>query len=124
MCVSTCLFFLTPKLVFRVQQIACIVVQVGQNRATVLEHIAPRSYIVQTDRGTEIRRNRRDLIKTSEHAVIHPGVTPDITDTERDDEIQQLDPEPYALRTPDVQATVCRRSARMNRGPDRLIENM
>ena len=53
-----------------------------QNRATVLEHIARRSYTVQTDRGTEIRRNRRDLMKTSEQAVIHPGETPDITDTE------------------------------------------
>ena len=63
-------------------------------------------------------------MKTSEHAVIHPGETPDITDTERNDEIQQLDPEPYALRTPDVQARVCRRSARVHRRPDRLIENM
>ena len=53
-----------------------------QNRATVLEHIAPRSYTVQTDRGSEIRRNRRDLMKTSEYAMIHPGGTPDIIQTQ------------------------------------------
>ena len=95
-----------------------------QNRATVLEHVAPRSYTVQTDRGTEIRRNRRDLMKTTEHAVIHPGETPEIADTEPDDEIREFDPEPYAMRTPDVQSPVCRRSARMHRRPDRLIENI
>ena len=95
-----------------------------QNRATVLEHVAPRSYTVQIDRGTDIRRNRRDLTKTTEHAVIHPGETPEIADTEPDDEIREFHPEPYAMRTPDVQSPVCRRSARMHRRPDRLIENI
>ena len=95
-----------------------------QNRATVLKHVAPRSYTVQTDRGAEIRRNRRDLRKTSENAVIHPGETLEIADTEPDDEIRDVEPEPYAMRTPDVQSPVCRRTARMHRRPDRLIENI
>ena len=92
-----------------------------QNRATVLRHIALRSYTVQTDR-TDIRRNRRDLLKTSEHVLIHLRETPEITDTERDEDTEYIEPDPYAMRTPDVQSTVCRRSTRMHRRPERLIE--
>ena len=39
----------------------------------------------------------------------------EIADTEPDDDIREYDPEPYTMRTPDVQYPVCRRSARMHR---------
>ena len=45
-------------------------------------------------------------MKTSEHAVIHPGETPEIADTKPDDEIQGFDLEPFAMRTTHIQATV------------------
>ena len=49
MCVSTCLFFLTPKLVLRVQQIACIVVQVALRNFSYDDktvHIVPVIYML------------------------------------------------------------------------------
>ena len=35
-----------------------------QRAGTVLQQVAPRSYTVQTDTGTVVRRNRSQLLKT------------------------------------------------------------
>lgn len=39
-------------------------------KAVVTEEVAPRSYHVKTLRGSEFRRNRRDLLKTQEQAPV------------------------------------------------------
>ncbi|TRY57634.1 hypothetical protein DNTS_005336 [Danionella cerebrum] len=39
-------------------------------RATVLEQVNPRSYIVKTEDGHHLRRNRRSLLKTKEPAAV------------------------------------------------------
>jgi hypothetical protein len=36
------------------------------DRAVVVKEVAPRSYVVKTEKGSDLRRNRRDLLRTTE----------------------------------------------------------
>jgi len=74
--------------------------------------ISPRSYVVQTDKGTQVRRNRSALVAAPAESQL-----PEEVSTEPDVPIR---PTPPVTRSEGVKIT---RSGRTVRPPERLIEN-
>ena len=117
-----------------------------KEKAKVLQEVAPRSYLLKTERGRLLRRNRRDILKTEEYV--------DIQSDEEEEQKQPSDINPMqmnlrkerrkleminepvmeAKQTSDQNAMkevekkkeaepeIVRRSSRVRKKPNRLIE--
>jgi hypothetical protein len=72
------------------------------NRAVVVKEIAPRSYIVKTENGSLLRRNRRDLLKTSEHPMPVSGL---LHDDAMDQITNAMSSAPIAAEATDMDGT-------------------
>jgi hypothetical protein len=105
-------------------------------KGTVLSKVGPRSYLIRTENGSILRRNRRDLLLTPE--TMSPIVSPEVEDTFLQDvsvepeapeqtptppqEVLMPQPAPQSeLSEPSLAITRPRREIKK---PDRLIENI
>lgn len=92
-------------------------------RATVLEEVNPRSYMVRTEEGQILRRNRRSLLKTKETVLedTDTGDTDCAESTTTSETLPVLDNKESAkeMRS-DMHSPVMRRSKRTVKPPDRL----
>lgn len=100
------------------------VVRIGpelwDRRATVLREVCPRSFVVKTDNGQVLRRNRRSLLKTQdiETQAEEAGSEPDVHHTEdATPDVHHTEPPP-----PSPMTVTLRRSTRSRKPPTRLIE--
>lgn len=86
-----------------------------ETEATVQSQVAPRSLQLSTDQGSEIRRNRRDIIALPETNSPQPDTDSPQPETQEDTNlIQEPEPEPDKS-----QAQAPRRSQRHSAPPDR-----
>lgn len=92
--------------------------------ATVQYQQAPRSYLVHTDAGAELRRNRRDLYKTPDPVHISRPAESQLTPLHTK-AMTDLPSTPSTSTTPGPTSTLHsspRRSQRQHQTPTRLIE--
>ena len=83
--------------------------------ATVVKKVAPRSYLVQTEKHSELRRNRRHLFKVPpdvKHQVSKHTIE---LHTERTGEILTSNPQP--VRSYSKEATPAKVEDKQNRSP-------
>lgn len=94
--------------------------------ATVVKAVTPHSYKVETDHGTTLRRNRRNLRKTSINTARNIPYIPENTPTsaETEDKENNISSTSYENSTCESNSTIVRRSSRPMKAPTRLIENM
>uniref|UniRef100_A0A3B4TFD4 Uncharacterized protein n=1 Tax=Seriola dumerili TaxID=41447 RepID=A0A3B4TFD4_SERDU len=84
-------------------------------KATVLSEVGPRSFVVKTENGQVLRRNRRSLLKTQDTEN-----ETEETESEQDDAAQDVQhSEPPS---PSPMTETPRRSTRPRKAPERLIE--
>ena len=119
-------------------------------KGVVIQEVAPRSYLVKSERGRLIRRNRRDILKTQEFVDVHDEqsereereryeytnksemhgesdqrtCTSDVQACEKDDIVNMNEriPEKKVHVEKDVDKPVLRRSSRVIKKTKRLIE--
>lgn len=87
-------------------------------KATVLSEVGPRSYVVETEDGQKVRRNRRSLLKTHEDTDKHGE-----TESEKQNDTpnaHQAEPNTTASQMTEP----IRRSTRPRKPPERLIEKV
>jgi hypothetical protein len=99
----------------------------------VEQHKSPRSYIVATSNGTQLRRNRHHLMPTNEPPMI---ITPPMEPVGEEERCPVIAPstERSPVRSPVISPSTeieeehvrppLRRSTRVRRAPSRLIENI
>ncbi|KAJ8049448.1 hypothetical protein HOLleu_02204 [Holothuria leucospilota] len=91
-----------------------------QTKGQVQEQVAPRSFLVKTDEGSLLRRNRKDLrkVKLEEHSG-----SVSVDDYMREQEFPEATTS-EEIANPDSSQIELRRSSRQVKPPERLIESM
>ncbi|KAK7933488.1 hypothetical protein WMY93_004384 [Mugilogobius chulae] len=87
-------------------------------KATVLSEVGPRSFVVETEDGQRIRRNRRSLLKTNVDIEKHT----DEAESENQNDTSKTQPSEPLVSSPSTEPL--RRSTRQRKPPERLIENV
>ena len=122
---------------------------VWEEKGKVIQEVAPRSYLVKTERGRLLRRNRRDILKTNEFVDVDEDDEKEVKiETGRNQNNENMDNNQTAAETLTLNKTLndetdqnkskakspekkkeeprqvqpLRRSSRVSKKPNRLIE--